>query len=102
MIYVIRKQVKQRQDSIEQFTKGGRADLAEKEEKELQILKAYLPAEISCEELEKIVNEAIASTGAAGIKDMGKVMKEVLAKTGGQSDSKTVSDTVKEKLLKNQ
>jgi uncharacterized protein len=97
-IGAIKKLIKQHQDSIEQFSAGGRLDLADKESKELAILKAYLPAEISAEELKKIVNEAIASTGAVGVKDMGKVMKEVLAKTAGSADGKMVSEMVKSGL----
>lgn len=100
VITVIRKQIKQRQDSIEQFTKGNRQDLAEKETKELAILKLYLPQELSSEEIKKIVEEAVLQTGALSIKDMGKVMKEVTAKIEGKADGKLVSDLVKERLLK--
>ena len=99
-VAVIKKLVKQHQDSIDQFTKGGRLDLVDKEQKELAILKEYLPPEMSAEELGKIIEEAVAATGAQGIKDMGKVMKEVMAKAAGGADSKTVSDKVKERLLK--
>jgi uncharacterized protein YqeY len=98
VIAVIKKQIKQRQDSIEQFKKGNRLDLAEKETKELDILQSYLPAQIGEEEIKKVIEEAVAQTGAAGIKDMGKVMKEVLAKTGGQADGKIVSELVKARL----
>jgi hypothetical protein len=97
---VIKKQVRQHQDSIEQFNKGNRPDLVEKESKELKILEAYLPAQACEEEIKKIVDGAIASTGASGLKDMGKVMKEVMAQLGASADSKTVSDLVKEKLQK--
>jgi len=97
---VIRKQIKERQDSIEQFTKGSRQDLADKEAKELQILKFYLPAEMSSDEIKKIIEEAVLLTGASGIKDMGKVMKEVNAKIAGRADGKLVSDLVREKLSK--
>jgi len=96
---VIRKLIKQHQDSIEQFTTGSRLDLAEKEEKELGILKAYLPQEMPVDSIKKIINEAVAGVSAQGIKDMGKVMKEVMAKVSGQADAKTVSDLVKERLL---
>jgi uncharacterized protein len=98
IVAVIKKQVKQHEDSISQFKQGNRQDLVEKEEKELLILKAYVPAEISADEVKKIVDEAIAATGAEGVKDMGKVMKEVLAKTSGQADGKMVSELVREKL----
>jgi hypothetical protein len=100
VITVVKKQIKQRQDSIEQFKKGNRADLAQKEEKELEILKVYLPKELSADEVGKVVDEAVASTGAAGVKDMGKVMKEVMARTAGCADGKLVSDLVKERLSK--
>lgn len=100
-VAVIKKQIKQHQDSIEQFKKGNRVDLAEKEEKELQILKTYLPPELSAEEVKKIIEEAVSSTGASTIKDMGRVMKEVTAKVSGQADGKLVSDLVRERLSKN-
>jgi len=100
IIAIFRKQVKQHEDSIEQFTKGNRPDLVEKEKRELEILKAYLPEELSPEVIKKIVEEAIAATGAVGAKDIGKVMKEVTAKVAGKADGKTVSDLVKERLAK--
>ena len=95
---VVRKQIKARQDSIEQFKLGSRQDLADKEARELEILKAYLPKELPLDELKKIIEEAIALSGAKEIKDMGRVMKEVTAKIAGQADPKLVSDLVKEKL----
>ncbi len=100
VITVVKKQIKQRQDSIEQFQKGNRQDLVDKETKELEILKSYLPAELSSDEIKKIIEEAILLTGASGIKDMGKVMKEVTAKIAGRADGKLVSDLVKERLSK--
>ena len=100
IISIFRKQVKQHEDSIEQFTKGNLPDLVEKEKKELEILKAYLPEELSPEVIKKIIEEAVTATGAIGIKDMGKVMKEVNAKVAGKADGKTVSDLVKERLSK--
>ncbi len=100
VVAVIKKQVKQHQDSIEQFNKGNRQDLSAKEAKELEILKSYLPPQLSDEEIRKIIEEAVISLGAAGPKDMGKVMKEVSAKVGQSADSKVVSDLVKERLLK--
>lgn len=99
-IAVVKKQIKQRQDSIEQFTKGNRPEMAEKESKELAILKAYLPPEMPEEEIKKIIAEAIAATGAQGMKDMGKVMKEVNAKIAGQADGKLVSELVRGALTK--
>ncbi len=100
VIMVIKKQVKQRQDSIEQFVKGSRQDLADKEAKELKILKAYLPLELSSDEIKQIIEETVLSTGAATIKDMGRVMKEVTAKIAGRADSKLISDLVRERLSK--
>jgi len=99
-IAVIKKQIKQRQDSIEQFTKGNRLDLADKEAKELEILKSYLPPELPAEEIKKIIEEAIVTTGAQDMKDMGKVMKEAGAKIAGRADGKLVSDLVRERLNK--
>lgn len=100
VVSVVRKQIKSRQDSIEQFTKGNRADLADKEKQELAILKAYLPEELSADEIKKVIEEAVALTSALGMKDMGKVMKEVNAKIAGKADGKLVSDLVKERLSK--
>jgi uncharacterized protein YqeY len=100
IISVIKKQVKQRQDSINQFTAGARLDLAEKEEKELVFLKNYLPAEMSADKLKAIVDEVVAASGATSVKDMGRVMKDVLARTAGQADNQTVGALVKERLSK--
>jgi uncharacterized protein YqeY len=100
VIPVIKKQIKQRQDSIEQFTKGGRSEMAQKETQEMQILKKYLPPELSLDEIKKIIEEAISVTGACGMKDMGKLMKEVNAKVAGQADGKLISDLVRERLSK--
>lgn len=97
-IAVIKKQIKQHQDSIEQFKKGNRQDLADKEEKELTVLKAYLPPQLSVEEIRRIIEEAVVALGAQGLKDMGRVMKEVTAKIGQSADGKVVSDLVKERL----
>lgn len=97
-LQVIKKLIKQRQDSIEQFEKGGRLDLAEKEKKELAILKAYLPEELPVEAVAAIVEESVAACGAQGMKDMGTVMKEVMARTQGKADNKVVSELVRKKL----
>jgi uncharacterized protein YqeY len=102
VIAVIKRQIQQRQDSIEKFKSGNRLDLAEKEQKELEILKAYLPKEMPKEELDKIIDEVISSSGATSIKDMGKVMKEVITKVSGKADNKMLSDLVKTKLSKNE
>src|SRR3989338_2314922 len=98
VIAVIKKQVKQRQDSIEQFKQGGRADLVAKETAELALLQSYLPAEISNEQLTAIVQETIKSSQATSIKDMGKVMKDIMPKIAGKADNKRVSDMIKQLL----
>jgi len=96
---VIGSLIKQRRDSIEQFEKGGRADLAARERAEITVLESYLPPPVGAAELERAVDEAIGETGAAGPKDMGKVMKAALAKlAGAQVDGKTVSELVKRRL----
>jgi hypothetical protein len=100
VIGVVRKQIKARQEAIEQFTKGNRQDLADKESRELEVLKSYLPKELPQEEINKIIEEAISSTQVTSPKDMGRVMREVMVKVAGQADSKVVSDLVKEKLSK--
>lgn len=98
VVIVIKKQIKQRQDSIEQFSKGGRLDAAEKEKKELEILKSYLPAEMPIEEIKRLIQEAVVATGASGMKDMGRLMKELTEKIAGSADGKTVSDLVRQRL----
>ena len=97
-VQVIRKQVKQRQDSIESFEKGGRAELVEKEKKELSILNEYLPQAMSADELGKIVRETIAEVGATSKAQMGAVMKAVQAKVAGRADGKTLSQEVQRQL----
>src|SRR5258706_11904912 len=89
---VIRKGVKQRQDSIEQYKKGNRPELAAKERSEMTMLQAYLPPELSDVEIEDGVKEIIASTGAASKKDMGKVMKEATARYKGRVDGKKIQE----------
>lgn len=95
---VVRKEVKKRQDSIEQYESAGRPELAEKEKEEIEILNRYLPEPLSEAEIEKIVDEAIAETGATSRKDMGQVMKVVQEKTAGRADGKTLSQAVMAKL----
>jgi uncharacterized protein YqeY len=97
-VQVIRKQAKQRQDSIESFEKGGRAELAEKEKEELAILNTYLPQGMSPDELAKVVRETIAELGATSKAQMGAVMKALLTKTGGRADGKTLSSEVARQL----
>jgi len=95
---VIRKQVKQRQDSIESFEKGGRAELAAKEKEELSILQSYLPQQMSADEISKTVRETIAEVGATSKAQMGAVMKAVQAKVAGRADGKTLSAEVQKQL----
>ncbi|MBA3881618.1 MAG: GatB/YqeY domain-containing protein [Chthoniobacterales bacterium] len=95
---VVRKQVKQRQDSIESFESGGRPELATKEKEELAILTAYLPQAMSPEELATAVRETIAETGATSRAQMGAVMKALQAKLAGRADGKSLSQEVQRQL----
>lgn len=95
---VIRKQVKQRQDSIESFEKGGRAELAEKEKGELAILNSYLPAAMNAEDISRLVRETIAEVGATSRVQMGAVMKALGPKVAGRADGKTLSQEVQRQL----
>jgi uncharacterized protein YqeY len=96
---LLRSQVKQRRDSVEQYQKGNRQDLAAKEQAEIAIIETYLPQAASQEEIDQAVAAAIAETGAASMKEMGGVMKAAMAKLAGKSaDGKMVSETVKAKL----
>ncbi len=98
IIAVIKKQIKQRQDSIDGFEKGGRADLVVKEKAEMVILKGYLPEELSQAQVEEIVEAVIAEVGATTKADMGKVMKAVQTKAAGRADNRLVSQIVSSKL----
>src|ERR1700745_2723809 len=95
---VIRKQAKQRQDSIESFEKGGRAELVEKEKVELSILNEYLPQPMSADEVSKVVRETIAEAGATSRAQMGAVMKALQAKVAGRVDGKALSAEVQKQL----
>jgi uncharacterized protein YqeY len=95
---VIRKQVKQRQDSIESFEKGGRPELVAKEKEELEILNSYLPKGLSAEELSALVREAITETGATSKAQMGAVMKALQAKVAGRADGRALSAEVQRQL----
>ena len=98
-VQVLTTLIKQRKDSIEQFTKGGRQDLADKEAAEIRVLESYLPPSADPAAVEHAVVLAIAETGATSPKDMGRVMKAAMAKLAGQSvDGKTVNDLVRQKL----
>jgi len=99
VLQVVASLVKQRRDSIEQFTKAGRTDLVDKETAEIAILEHYLPPAVSPEEIDAAVAAAIAETGAASVKDMGKVMKAVMPKLAGKNaDGKAVNEAVRRKL----
>ncbi len=87
--------VKQRKDSIEQFAKGGRTDLVEKEEAELKVVQEFLPAQMSDEEVENLIKKAIAEAGAVSAKDMGKVMKILMPQITGKADGKAAGEKVK-------
>lgn len=95
---VIKKLVKQRKESIEQFSAANRMDLADQEAAELKVLEAYMPAQMGQAEVEKIVNDVIAAVGAKSVKDMGTVMKETQARTAGSADGKMISEVIKAKL----
>lgn len=95
---VLKKLVKQRKESIEQFAAAGRHDLVDAESAELKILETYLPAQMSRTQIEALVIEVIAATGAKTIKDMGTVMKETQARSGGSADGKMISEIIKSKL----
>ena len=98
LIDVINKQIKMRKDSIIEFEKGNRTDLVEKTQKEINVLMAYLPEQLSTEEVEKIINEIFEEVKPESQKDMGKVMKEAQAKLKGKADMKEVSKIIREKL----
>jgi uncharacterized protein len=98
VIQVIRKQAKQRQDSIESFEKGGRAELAAKEKEELSILRSYLPQAMGADELGKVVRETIAEIGVTSKAQMGAVMKVLQTKVAGRADGKTLSQEVSRQL----
>ena len=98
VITVIEKAVKQRRDSIEQFVKGGREDLSAIEEAELEIIQAYLPEQLSDDEIAALIDEAIEATGAESIRDMGKVMGAIKSKAAGKADMGMVGAMVKARL----
>jgi uncharacterized protein YqeY len=99
VLQVVASLVKQRRDSIEQFTAGGRHDLADKETAEIAVLETYLPPAVTAEDLESAVTAAIAETGAQGTKDMGRVMKAATAKLAGKTvDGRKLSELVRARL----
>jgi uncharacterized protein YqeY len=99
MMQLLRSLIKQRRDSVEQYEKGGRQELADKEKTEIEVIEAYLPQAASSEDIEAAVAAAISETGASTMKDMGRVMKAVqVALAGKNADGRTVSEIVKAKL----
>jgi uncharacterized protein YqeY len=98
VLAVLEKMVKQRKESIAQFEQGGRKDLADKERQEIELLKAYLPTQLSDAEIDALIREAVAATGAASIRDMGKVMGVVKGKAAGRADMASVGARVKAAL----
>jgi hypothetical protein len=98
VVAVLEKMVKQRRESVVQFEQGGRTDLADKEKAEIALLQSYLPAPLSEAELDALIREAIATTGAASVKDMGKVMGAVKARAAGRADMGSVGARIKAAL----
>jgi uncharacterized protein YqeY len=98
VVNVLEKMVKQRKESLVQFQAGNRADLADKESAEITLLQTYLPSQLSEAELDALIGEAIAATGAASVKDMGKVMGVIKAKAQGRADMAVVGAKIKAKL----
>ena len=100
IVSVIGSMIKQRKDSASQYTAGGRPELAAKENAEIAVLEAYLPRQLSDEELQALVRESVAAAGAKGPKDMGAVMRALMPKIAGRAEGKRVSDAVKSALSK--
>jgi uncharacterized protein len=98
VVKVIQAMVRKGEESVEQFQAGGRMDLVDKEKKEIEILKSFLPQPLSQEEILKIIDQSIQETQASSAKDIGKVMKSVMPKMGGKADGKLVNQLVKERL----
>ena len=98
ILEIIAKEAKKRKDSLAEFEKAGREDLVEQTKKELDIIKSYLPAELSREELEQITKEVINELGAVDNKDMGRVMQAVKTRTTGRADGKTINEIVRSQL----
>jgi len=98
VVKVIQAMLRKGEESVEQFQTGGRMDLVEKEKKEIEILKSFLPQPLSPEEILKIIDQSIQETQASSSKDIGKVMKSVMPKIGGKADGKLINQLVKERL----
>jgi len=97
-VAVLRRERKRRLDAADQYRQGGRADLAEQEEAEARLIEAYLPAELSDEDLQRLVADAVAEAGAQAPGDMGRVMSVAMPKVGGRADGKRVAQKVREAL----
>ncbi len=97
-LQVLSSMIKQRKDSVEQFRNGGRPELAEKEEKEIEVIQGFMPEQISEEEIKAEIENAIEEAGATSIRDMGKVMKLLMPRLTGKADGKAVGETVKARL----
>jgi len=98
ILRVLSSQIKQRKEAIDQFRQGNRSDLADREEQELAILESFMPRALDRQELQSGIHAIIAETGASGMKDMGKVMKEAMRRFAGRADGKAVSEIVKKQL----
>lgn len=98
-IRIVAKEVKQRRDSIAEYTKANRSDLADREKSELDILLTYLPAQMTAEEIRTLVVEAIARTGATGLSDLGRVMKDAVPAAQGRADGSTINSVAREILM---
>lgn len=98
VVQVISTLIRQRLESIEQFKKGGRKDLVDKEEKELSILRSFMPPQLSRDEIKELVQQVVKELQATGAKDMGRVMKEVIPRVAGRADNRVVSEVVREVL----
>jgi uncharacterized protein YqeY len=98
VLSVLEKMIKQRKESVEQFKAGNRQDLVDKEAAEITLLQSYMPSQLSASELDALINDAVAATGAASIKDMGKVMGVIKAKAQGRADMGAVGAKIKAKL----
>ena len=98
VVKVIQVMVRKGEESVEQFQTGGRMDLVEKEKREIEILKSFLPQPLSHEEILKVIDQSIQETQASSPKDIGKVMKSVIPKIGGKADGKLINQLVKERL----
>lgn len=97
-LQVLQRERKRRTEAAEAFREGGRAEQADKEERELEIIQEFMPEPVSDEELERIIDDAIAETGATSLRDLGRVMADVMPQVAGRADGSTVSQVVREKL----